>query len=303
MIHLVQYLQSMGGKIMIFAIILVILIIVLLCLGFKVVPQNYVGLVETLGKYSKSVNAGLTFIIPIFQKIRRVSLALQPYQISKYRIITKDNAEITTSLTLNYQVTDAYRYFYNNTDSVESMVQLIRGHMRDIIGRMELNEALGSTSKINNELFKAIGDLTDVYGITVIRVNVDELLPSPEIQKAMDKQLTADREKTAAIARAEGEARNIELTTKAKNDALVATAKANAEAVKTQADAEAYRISKLQESLNDANDGYFRNQSLDSFNKLAEGPNNLVVLDKEDMTELGKIPAAKKIWDADKKDE
>ena len=288
---------------MIFVIILVILIIILLCLGFKVVPQNYVGLVETLGKYSKSVNAGLTLIIPIFQKIRRVSLALQPYQISKYRIITKDNAEITTSLTLNYQVTDAYRYFYNNTDSVESMVQLIRGHMRDIIGRMELNEALGSTSKINNELFKVIGDLTDVYGITVIRVNVDELLPSPEIQKAMDKQLTADREKTAAIARAEGEARNIELTTKAKNDALVATAKANAEAVKTQADAEAYRISKLQESLNEAGDGYFRNQSLDSFNKLAEGPNNLVVLDKEDMTELGKLPAAKKIWDADKKND
>lgn len=284
---------------MILAIILVILIIVLLCLGFKVVPQNYVGLIETLGKYSKSVDAGLTLIIPIFQHIRKVSLALQPYQISKYSIITKDNAEITTSLTLNYQVTDAYRYFYNNTNSVESMVQLIRGHMRDIIGRMELNEALGSTSKINNELFKAIGDLTDIYGITVIRVNVDELLPSPEIQKAMDKQLTADREKTAAIAKAEGEARNIELTTKAKNDALVATAKANAEAVKTQADAEAYRISKLQESLNSAGDGYFRNQSLDSFNKLAEGPNNLIVLDKKDITELGKIPAAKKIWDAD----
>lgn len=283
---------------MILALILIILIIVLLCFAFKVVPQNYVGLVETLGKYSKSVNAGLTFIIPIFQKIRRVSLALQPYQISKYRIITKDNAEITTSLTLNYQVTDAYRYFYNNTDSVESMVQLIRGHMRDIIGRMELNEALGSTSKINNELFKAIGDLTDVYGITVIRVNVDELLPSPEIQKAMDKQLTADREKTAAIAKAEGEARNIELTTKAKNDALIATAKANAEAVKTEADAEAYRISKLQESLSQAGDGYFRNQSLDSFNKLAEGNNNLVILDKDEITDLGKIPAAKKLWDA-----
>ena len=113
----------------------------------------------------------------------------------------------------------------------------------------------------------------------------------------MDKQLTADREKTAAIARAEGEARNIELTTKAKNDALVATAKANAEAVKTQADADAYRIDKLQTALDKAGDGYFRNQSLDSFNQLAQGPNNLVVLDKDEITDLGKIPAAKKIWD------
>lgn len=280
--------------------ILIILIILYLLAGLKIIPQNNVGLIETLGKYSRTVKAGLVFIWPIFQRVRKVSLALQPLEISKYSIITKDNAEITTSLTLNYLVTDAYRYFYNNTDSVESMVQLIRGHLRDIIGRMELNEALGSTSEINAQLSKAIGDLTDVYGIQVVRVNVDELLPSPEIQRAMDKQLTADREKTAAIAKAEGEARNIELTTKAKNDALVVTAKANAEAIKTQADADAYRIDKLQEALANASEGYFRNQSLDSFNQLANGNNNLVVMNKEDMTELGKIPAIKKIWDKSK---
>ncbi|WP_251716291.1 SPFH domain-containing protein [Lactobacillus agrestimuris] len=278
--------------------ILFIIILIYIILGFRIVPQNYEGLIETLGKYSKTVKAGFVFIWPFFQRIRKVSLALQPLEISKYRIITKDNAEITTSLTLNYLVTDSYKYFYNNTDSVESMVQLIRGHLRDIIGRMELNEALGSTSQINAQLSEAIGDLTDLYGIRVVRVNVDELLPSPEIQKAMDKQLTADREKTAAIAKAEGEARNIELTTKAKNDALVATAKANAEAVKTQADAEAYRIDKLQEALNSAGDGYFRNQSLDSFNHLADGPNNLIVVDKDEITNLGKIPAAKKVWES-----
>ncbi|WP_281828604.1 MULTISPECIES: SPFH domain-containing protein [Lactobacillus] len=281
----------------IFITIIVVLILIYFFAGLRIVPQNYVGLIETLGKYSRTVKAGLVFIWPIFQRVRKVSLALQPLEISKYSIITKDNAEITTSLTLNYLVTDAFRYFYNNTDSVESMVQLIRGHLRDIIGRMELNEALGSTSEINTELSKAIGDLTDVYGIRVVRVNVDELLPSPEIQKAMDKQLTADREKTASIAKAEGEARNIELTTKAKNEALVATAKANAEAVRTQADADAYRIDKLQNALDKAGEGYFRNQSLDTFNQLANGANNLVVLDKDDMSDLGKIPAAKKIWD------
>ena len=143
--------------------------------------------------------------------------------------------------------------------------------------------------------------MTDIYGIRVVRVNVDELLPSPEIQKAMDKQLTADREKTAAIARAEGEARNIELTTKAKNDALVATAKANAEAIRTQADADAYRIDKLNEALNQAGEGYFRNQSLDSFNNLAAGQNNLVIMDKDEMGDLGKIPAASQIWDKSSK--
>ena len=281
-------------------LIIAMVIVIYIITGLKIVHQNYQGLIETFGKYQRTVDAGIVFVWPGFQTLRRVSLALQPLAISKYSIITKDNAEITTSLTLNYKVTDAYKYFYNNTDSEESMIQLVRGHLRDIIGRMDLNEALGSTSQINAQLAQAIGDLNDVYGLRVIRVNIDELLPSPEIQKAMDKQLTADREKTAAIAKAEGEARNIELTTKAKNDALVATAKANAEATKTKADADAYRIDKLQQALDKAGDGYFRNQSLDSFNQLAQGSNNLVVLDKDEITDLGKIPAAKKIWNQSK---
>ncbi|WP_191451639.1 SPFH domain-containing protein [Lactobacillus gallinarum] len=279
--------------------IIVVLVIVYVCCGFRIVPQNNEGLVETLGKYSKTVKAGFIFVWPLFQRIRKVPLALQPLEISKYSIITKDNAEISTSLTLNYLVTDSYRYFYNNTDSVESMVQLIRGHLRDIIGRMDLNAALGSTKEINDQLFTATGDLTDIYGIKVVRVNVDELLPSAEIQRAMDKQLTADREKTAAIAKAEGEARTIEMTTKAKNDALVATAKANAE----QADADAYRVQKMQEALSKAGEGYFRNQSLDSFNQLAQGPNNLIVVGKDEITELGKVPALKKVWDESGKSE
>ena len=281
---------------MVILLIIFVAMLIYIATGLKTVHQNYQGLIETFGKYQRTVNAGIIFIWPGFQTLRRVSLALQPLSISRYSIITKDNAEITTSLTLNYKVTDAYRYFYNNTDSVESMTQLVRGHLRDIIGRMDLNDALGSTSQINAQLAQAIGDLNEVYGLRVIRVNIDELLPSPEIQKAMDKQLTADREKTAAIAKAEGEARNIELTTKAKNDALIATAKANAEATKTKADAESYRIKTLQETLNTASDGYFRNQSLDSFNKLAEGPNNLIVMDKDEINSLGQIPAIKKIW-------
>ncbi|WP_279083253.1 SPFH domain-containing protein [Lactobacillus apis] len=277
-------------------LILAIVVILLFLSCCRVVPQNNEGLIETLGKYSRTVKAGLVFVIPVIQRLRRVSLAMFPAEISKYSIITKDNAEITTSLTLNYLVTDSYKYFYNNTDSVKSMVELIRGHLRDIIGRMDLNDALGSTSKINSQLADAIGDLTDLYGIRVVRVNIDELLPSVEIQKAMDKQLTADREKIAAIEKAEGEAKNIELTTKAKNEALIATAKAKAEAVKTEADAEAYRINQLQASLDKASDGYFRNQSLDSFNKLASGPSNLIVVDKDDMTNLGAVPATAKIW-------
>lgn len=262
--------------------------------GIKIVRQNCKGLVETLGKYSRSVDAGLQFYVPIFQKIRTVELAMHPLRLQKYSVITQDNAEIEASVTLNYHVTDAKKYTYENSDSVESMAQLVRGHLRDIIGRMDLNAALGSTSKINAELAHAIGDLTNIYGINVDRVNIDELTPSKEIQKAMDKQLTADRERVAAIARAEGEARNIKLTTDAKNKALVETAQAQAQATKTRADAESYRITKIQEALKNVDENYFKDQSITAFTNLAESDTNLVVLSKEDITELGQVPVIKK---------
>lgn len=269
-------------------------------LGIKIVRQNCQGLVETLGKYSRSVEAGLHFYIPFIQRIQSVELAMHPLRLEKYSVITQDNAEIEASVTLNYHVTDAKKYTYENTDSVESMAQLVRGHLRDIIGRMDLNAALGPTSKINAELASAIGDLTNIYGINVDRVNIDELTPSVEIQKAMDKQLTADRERVAVIAKAEGEARNIKLTTDAKNQALVETAQAEAEATKKRADAESYRIKKIQEALESVSDNYFKDQSIVAFTKLAQSDTNLVVMSKEEISDLGNIPVIEKMLEMKK---
>ncbi|WP_301009734.1 SPFH domain-containing protein, partial [Ligilactobacillus agilis] len=110
-------------------------------LGIKIIRQNCQGLVETLGKYSHSVEAGLHFYIPFIQRIESVELAMHPLKLQKYSVITQDNADIEASVTLNYHVTDAKKYTYENTDSVESMAQLVRGHLRDIIGRMDLNAA------------------------------------------------------------------------------------------------------------------------------------------------------------------
>ncbi|GEK29054.1 SPFH domain-containing protein [Furfurilactobacillus siliginis] len=263
--------------------------------GLKIVRQNTQGLVETLGRYSHSVESGLHFYIPCVQKIRTVSLAMEPLALPNYSIITKDNADVSASLTLNFHITDAVKYQYENTDSIESMAQLVRGHLRDIIGRMELNEALGSTAKINQELAQAIGDLTNTYGVNVDRINIDELTPSSAIQAAMDKQLTADRERVAAIAQAEGEARSIELTNKAKNDALMATAAAEATATRTRADAEKYRIDMIQSGLKTVGEEYFQNQSINAFAELANSNTNLVVMPSDSADEFGKLPVVGKL--------
>ncbi|KRK11143.1 membrane protease family stomatin prohibitin-like protein [Ligilactobacillus pobuzihii E100301 = KCTC 13174] len=239
------------------------------------------------GKYKHTVESGLHFYIPFVQGIRTVSLAMQPIELPHYSIITKDNAEVSTSVTLNYHVTDSMKYEYNNTDSVESMAQLVRGHLRDIIGRMELNDALGSTARINADLASAIGDLTNTYGINVDRINIDELLPSDEIQRAMDKQLTADRERIAAIAQAQGEAESIRLTNEAQNNALMATASAQAQATKTRADAERYRIDTVQAGLSNTDQRYFKNQSIAAYSDLAKSQANMVVVPNDDNSNFG----------------
>ena len=255
--------------------------------GIKIVPQNCQGLVEMFGKYKHTVESGLHFYIPFVQGIRTVSLAMQPIELPHYSIITKDNAEVSTSVTLNYHVTDSMKYEYNNTDSVESMAQLVRGHLRDIIGRMELNDALGSTARINADLATAIGDLTNTYGINVDRINIDELLPSDEIQRAMDKQLTADRERIAPIAQAQGEAESIRLTNEAQNNALMATASAQAQATKTRADAERYRIDTVQAGLSNTDQRYFKNQSIAAYSDLAKSQANMVVVPNDDNSNFG----------------
>lgn len=284
---------------LLFTIVVVVVILILLAGTITIIPQNYQGLVETFGKYTRSVAAGLNFKIPLVQRVQKVSLALQPLALQRYSVITKDNADVQVSVTLNYQVADAQKYFYNNTNSEESMSQLVRGHLRDIIGRMSLDQALGQTAQINKELFDAVDGLTGVFGIKIIRVNIDELDPSKEIQEAMDQQLTADRKKRAQIAQAEGEAKNIELTNNAQNQALINTAKAQATAKKTAADAEAYRTQKVQAALADADNNYFKNQSLQTFAHLADGNDNLVVMDRNEIDQLGDVPVAKKLLGLD----
>lgn len=161
-------------------------------LGIKIVRQNCQGLVETLGKYSRSVEAGLHFYIPFIQRIQSVELAMHPLRLEKYSVITQDNAEIEASVTLNYHVTDA------------------------------------------------------------------------------------------------------------KNQALVETAQAEAEATKKRADAESYRIKKIQEALESVSDNYFKDQSIVAFTKLAQSDTNLVVMSKEEISDLGNIPVIEKMLEMKK---
>lgn len=278
-----------------FSVLIVLLLIILAFVvftGIRIIPQNMVGMVSVLGKYQRQIQPGLHVVMPFITRVDRVDLAQVPLRLSKQSVISRDNAEVIISLSLNYHVTDPYKFTFENADSVKSMVQQSRAHLRGIIGTMDLNEVLNGTERINAALSKELGSITDAYGVNVDRINIDTIQPTPEIQESMNKQINATREREAAIARAEGEARSIELTTKAQNDALVSTAEANAKAVRLAADAEAYRIQKANDILSTVDANYLVAQNIDAFRDVAKSPANTVIVPNTAIDALGELKVA-----------
>lgn len=276
----------------ILAIIVVLIIGVILFTGVRIIPQNMVGMVSVLGKYQKQIEPGLHVVVPVITHVDRVDLAQVPIRLSEQSVISQDNAEVIISLSLNYHVTNPYKFTFENADSVKSMIQQSRAHLRGIIGTMDLNDVLNGTERINAALSRELGSITDAYGVNVDRINIDTIQPTPEIQESMNKQINATREREAAIARAQGEARSIELTTKAKNDALVATAEADAKAVRLAADAEAYRIQKANEILSQVDGNYLAAQNIDAFRDVAKSPANTVIVPNTAIDALGDLKVA-----------
>lgn len=287
-----------------FSVLIVLLLIILTFVvftGIRIIPQNMVGMVSVLGKYQRQIEPGFHVVMPFITRVDRVDLAQVPLRLSEQSVISRDNAEVIISLSLNYHVTDPYKFTFENADSVKSMVQQSRAHLRGIIGTMDLNEVLNGTERINAALSKELGSITDAYGVNVDRINIDTIQPTPEIQESMNKQINATREREAAIARAEGEARSIELTTKAQNDALVSTAEANAKAVRLAADAEAYRIQKANDILSTVDVNYLVAQNIDAFRDVAKSPANTVIVPNTAIDALGELKVAGQLLNTNQK--
>lgn len=275
-----------------------VIILTILASGFTIVTQNQIGLYSILGKYKSQFEPGLHFKIPLITSVYRVDMAQQPLELDSQTVISKDNAEVHVGVTLTFHVTDAYKYAFENTNSLKSMEQQVRSDVRDIIGKMELNDVLNSAEAINAQLSKRIADITDVYGINVDRINIDQLDPSDQIQAAMNKLVTATRERDAQISQAEGKARATKLETDANNEAMITQAKAKAEAVKAAADAEAYRIEKTNAALNAVSDKFIITQNIEAFRELANSNSNTVILPSTTADNLASVPAMQALMQA-----
>ncbi|MFR0816193.1 MAG: SPFH domain-containing protein [Enterococcus casseliflavus] len=306
-------------------IILVIFVLVvliwLIASTAVIVRQGEVKVVESFGKYVRTLEPGLHFLVPILYTVReRVSLKQIPLEIEPQSAITKDNVIVQIDEAIKYHVTDVRAFVYENENSVISMIQDAQSNLRGIIGKMDLNEVLNGTEEINVALFTSIKDITAGYGLAIDRINIGEIKVSQEIIESMNKLITASRDKESMITRAQGEKSSSVLSAEAKASQMTIDAEARAEQtqidaearakrVRIDAEAEAERIAKITEAerkrilaINEAiKESQLDERSLsylgiEAFKDVVNSNTNTVIL-PSNMTELGNIPVVKQLWE------
>jgi len=224
----------------IFVVALLVFAVITLLKGVRIVPQGEEWVVERLGKYHSTLHPGLNIIIPyldaIAYKLVTKDIILD---VQEQEVITRDNAVILTNAIAFIKVTDPVKAVYGVTDFSEAIRNLIMTTLRSIVGEMELDEALSSRDKIKARLRESIADEAVDWGLTVKSVEIQDIKPSESMQRAMEMQAAAERERKAVVTKSEGAKQSAILEAEARLES--AKRDANAQVMLAEASAEAIR--------------------------------------------------------------
>lgn len=233
-----------GIVLIVVVVALAILVITAVAKSVTVVRQAEAAVIERLGRYQRTAEPGICFLVPFFDRIReRVALWEQVVSFPPQPVITQDNLTVSIDTVVYYQVTEPRNAVYEINDYINGVQQLTTTTLRDVVGGMSLEQALTSRETINTGLRRALDDATGPWGLRVVRVELKAIDPPPSIQNSMEQQMKADREKRAMILTAEGQRESaIAQAQGTKQSAIL-----NAEGAKQAAilDAEADRQSRM----------------------------------------------------------
>ena len=220
-------------------IVIVILIIVLLAMSIRIVPQANAYVVERFGRFHRTMQPGIHMIIPFVDRVaRKVNLMEQVVDFAPQPVITKDNVTMRIDTVLYFRVIDPKQYAYGVTRPLLALENLTSTTLRNIIGELELDETLTSREVINTSMRSALEQATEVWGIQTTRVELKNITPPAAIQDAMEKQMKAERERREAILIAEGEKKSTILVAEGKKQSAILLAEAEKEAAILRAEAE-----------------------------------------------------------------
>ncbi len=294
---------------MAFLFVLLVIILIIAAMSIKIVKQSEVYIIERLGKFYKVADAGLTIIIPFFDHVRSVvSLKQQTMDVPPQGVITKDNVTITIDTVVFYQITDPAKAVYEIQSLKKGIEYLAITTIRDIIGKMDLDETFSSRDGINNQLRVVLDEATDKWGCKIDRVEIKDITPPADIRDAMEKEMNAERNKRAlileseaqrqsAITIAEGKKQAAILEAEADKEARIRRAAGEAQAIKEVADAKAKEIQMIYDAMKkaDPNDKLVQLKSLEALEEVAKGDANKIFIPFEATSALSSLGAIKEV--------
>lgn len=214
-----------------FLFILVAFVFAVGTMTIRIVSPYQKGVIERLGRYARTAQPGLTLIIPFLDHLRKVDMREQVVDVPPQEVITKDNVVVTVDAIVFFEATDPVKLIYNVADFFGAATKLAQTNLRNVVGEMELDQALTSREAINTKLREVLDDATDKWGVRIVRVELKRIDPPADVTQAMHRQMKAEREKRANILEAEG-----------MRQAAILEAEGKAEAVRQVADAERFRL-------------------------------------------------------------
>ncbi|MFZ9927471.1 MAG: SPFH domain-containing protein [Candidatus Nanopelagicaceae bacterium] len=239
-----------------FGVLILLLIIfgVVLARSIRIIPQASTGLVERLGRYHRTLGAGLTIIIPFVDRLKPlIDMRERVISFPPQPVITEDNLVVSIDTVIYFQVTDPKSATYEIENVIQGIEQLTVTTLRNVVGGLDLEAALTSRDSINASLRGVLDEATGKWGVRVNRVELKAIDPPPSVQESMEKQMRAERDKRAVILTAEGEKQSQILTAEGARQAEILRAEGDAQAAILRAEGEAAAIKKVFGAVHDAN--------------------------------------------------
>ena len=227
-------------------IIIAVVVVVLFALSVRIVHQSNAVIVERLGKYHRTLDTGIRFILPLFDRtLPAISLKERVADFPPQPIITKDNVTMQIDTVVYYQITNPNLYTYGVENPISAIENLTATTLRNLIGELELDQTLTSRDIINSKMRAILDEATDPWGIKVNRVEVKNIIPPRDIQDAMEKQMRAERERREKILQAEGEKKSSILLAEGEKESAILRAEAKKESQIKIAEGEAEAMLKI----------------------------------------------------------
>ena len=242
------FLSSNDTLLLIFVAVIA-LILFILAISIKIVPQSYAYVVEKLGSYHTTLTSGVHWVWPIFFRIAaKISLKEQVKDYDPQPVITMDNVTMQIDTVVFFEITDPKLYTYGVENPTFALEKLTATTLRNIIGSIELDQTLTSRDLINSKMTEILDEATDPWGIKVTRVELKNILPPKDIREAMEKQMRAERERREAILQAEGVKQSQILQAEGNKQAEILRAEAKKEALINEAEGQAQAILKTKQA-------------------------------------------------------